>query len=103
MYEYGGVRTVCVDLPGHGARFEEDLDVEQCILVLRRVIDDLKMSRVPVVVGDGFGALVAVAFAARHPERCGGLVLVNAGKHLAPSLIQRLWNRYTSWTFTPFS
>src|SRR5215831_2167044 len=51
--------------------------LEQFADDLSAVLDDVRAERVTLVAGDA-SALVAIVFAASHPERVSGLILVNA-------------------------
>ena len=57
-------------------------------LSLVTVLDQLRISRV-VVLGEGAGANIAARFAACHPSRVQGLVLVNC-KHAPASFPAKL-------------
>jgi len=74
-------RVLAVDLRGHGksdwdpeARYEYERHVDD----LECVTEALGIERA-VIVGHSFGSRVATLFAARHPERMAGLVIVDAG------------------------
>lgn len=75
------VRAVAFDLRGHGASAPAPAaahalgDFTDDVL---QVADELHLRRF-VLVGHSFGALVALAAAARVPRRVAGLVLVDAG------------------------
>jgi pimeloyl-ACP methyl ester carboxylesterase len=67
------------DLRGHGRseRTDEGYGVDDMVLDLAGLLD-ATMGRAPVcLVGNSFGALVAVTLARRFPERVAGLVLVD--------------------------
>jgi pimeloyl-ACP methyl ester carboxylesterase len=70
--------ALALDLPGHGGSDGPALDSIAALadwLVL--ALDAAKVERT-VVVGHSMGALVALEFAARHPERVQGLALLGA-------------------------
>ncbi len=78
--------TLAVDLRGHGdsdrdpqARYDYDAHVAD----LETVTDALGASRL-VLVGHSLGGRVSMLYAARHPERMAGLVVVDAGPELDP-------------------
>jgi pimeloyl-ACP methyl ester carboxylesterase len=70
-------RIVVVDLPGHGRLASERFSLDGAADTLRAAIDQAAGGRA-VVVGLSLGGYVAMAFAARHPERVRGLVVANA-------------------------
>jgi pimeloyl-ACP methyl ester carboxylesterase len=59
---------------------------------VRAFCDALAIER-PVVLGHGFGALVAAAYAARHPEHPRRLVLVNGGTRVVPGRSVAVYER----------
>lgn len=81
-----------VCLPGQG---EEDADLEaefpglsQLGMNLVSVLDHLRVNRV-VVLGEGAGANIAARFAANHPTRVAGIMLLNC-KHAVASFPLKL-------------
>jgi pimeloyl-ACP methyl ester carboxylesterase len=76
------VRTVAVDLRGHGLSDAptSGYDLDTLASDLEAVADGAGMLRGGyVVAGHGFGACVAAAVAARNGDACRGLVLVDGG------------------------
>lgn len=70
-------RVVAPDLPGHGELRGERFDLMRAANVVASVIDQ-EGSGSAVVVGLSLGGYVAIALAARSPERVAGLVLSGA-------------------------
>jgi pimeloyl-ACP methyl ester carboxylesterase len=78
--------TVAVDLRGHGdsehdpeRRYDYDFHVAD----LEAVTTALEIERL-VLVGHSFGGRTATLFAAKHPERMAGLVIVDIGPEHDP-------------------
>jgi pimeloyl-ACP methyl ester carboxylesterase len=72
-------RALAVDLRGHGESDPADdgvYDVPALAADVKAVADHFAMRRF-VLVGHSLGATVAIAYAAAHPERVAGLVLVD--------------------------
>lgn len=71
--------VVLYDLRGHGRseRPASGYAVADHVADLHALLDALGLDRV-TLVGNSFGGLLAVAFAAAHPERVAGLLLVDA-------------------------
>ncbi|KUM26854.1 alpha/beta hydrolase [Mesorhizobium loti] len=71
-----GRRLIMPDLRGHGAsQAGEGYRIADFAGDVAGLIERLRLGR-PVVVGHSLGAMVAIALAARHPERIGGLVVL---------------------------
>jgi len=75
----GEFRVILPDLPGHGTRAGERFTLEGAADAIGRVIDDGAAGRA-IVVGLSLGGYVAMALAARTPERVRGLVLAGASQ-----------------------
>lgn len=70
---------VALDLPGHGQSDRPEsrgYQVDTLAESVAAVADGLRLRRF-VLVGHGLGAAVAVEYAARHPDRVAGLLLVD--------------------------
>lgn len=72
----GTYRTVALDLPGHGALADEPFTLDAAADRVADAID--VVGGRAVVVGLSLGGYVAMALAARSPERVRGLVLAGA-------------------------
>jgi 3-oxoadipate enol-lactonase len=75
----GRFRVILVDPPGHGGSqpLAGPFTFDQCAQVIEAVIDDLGVDRVHVI-GNSWGGMIGGTFAARHPDRIGIAVLMNA-------------------------
>lgn len=71
-------RVIAVDLPGHGDRAAESFTLDGAADVVSAVIAQEAAGGQAVVVGLSLGGYVAMALAAREPERVRGLVLAGA-------------------------
>jgi pimeloyl-ACP methyl ester carboxylesterase len=73
-------RVITVDLPGYSLRTTVDQVPPASELAdgLAAVLEDMGIASA-VLVGHSFGGVVCLIAAARHPERCAGLVLVASG------------------------
>jgi len=88
-----GVRLIAFDWPGCG-RSSGDLkefSLERCTGLLLAFINQLGVAR-PILLGRGFGAAVAIRFAAEHPSRVRGLVLAQPA-----GLFQPVWKTLGFW------
>lgn len=73
--------VVLYDLRGHGRseRPPSGYTVADMVADLDALLDALGLDGRPVqIVGNSFGGLLALAFAIAHPERVGGLILIDA-------------------------
>jgi pimeloyl-ACP methyl ester carboxylesterase len=79
-----GHRTIAFDRPGFGYSGDGYLKFDRQIATLDSLLRALHLNR-PILVGHSYGGTLALAFAERHPNEVGGLVLVDAaaaGQHL---------------------
>jgi pimeloyl-ACP methyl ester carboxylesterase len=79
-------RTLAVDLRGHGDSDhdpEQRYDYDHHVADLEAVTAALGIERL-VLVGHSFGGRTAMLFAAKHPERMAGLVIVDIGPEHDP-------------------
>jgi pimeloyl-ACP methyl ester carboxylesterase len=73
-------RALAIDLRGHGksaAPRDDDYSIGAMVKDLEAVVDKLQIQRF-VLVGHSLGGAVAIHYAARHPSRVAGLVVVGA-------------------------
>jgi pimeloyl-ACP methyl ester carboxylesterase len=85
-------RAVAVDLRGHGDSAHDPqrrYDYESHVRDLESVTDALEIDRL-VLIGHSLGGRISTLFAARHPDRMAGLVLVDAGPELDARGISRI-------------
>lgn len=71
-------RAIAMDLPGHGARADEPFTLDGAADAVAAVIREEAAGGRAVVVGLSLGGYVAMALAAREPERVRGLVLAGS-------------------------
>jgi pimeloyl-ACP methyl ester carboxylesterase len=71
-------RVLAVDRPGHGGSLRPRLNGSPHLQAaqIREALQRLGVER-PLLIGHSFGALVASAWAAAHPDEVSGLVLVS--------------------------
>ena len=74
----GEFRTIALDLPGHGTRADEPFTLDGAADALSVTIRDEASAGRAVVVGLSLGGYVAMALAAREPDRIRGLVVSGA-------------------------
>lgn len=73
----GTYRCICIDLPGHGALADRRFTLDAAADAVEAALADEKIGRA-VLVGLSLGGYVAMATAARTPQRVRGLVLAGA-------------------------
>src|SRR3954451_3273969 len=79
----GKYRTVRFDARARGKSGRSgDYSVQAATDDVGRVIDATDLER-PILVGWSYGATIAVRYAARHPRRVGGLVLIDGAFPIA--------------------
>ena len=75
-FGYHGCNVLALDLPGHGRSEGPALaTIELMAGWVEKVLDENKI-RTATLVGHSMGALVALEFAARHPERAERVALI---------------------------
>jgi len=77
--EIPDAQVIAPDLPGNGSLNEQQspLRVEQMVEALREQLDVLRVAPPYRLLAMSLGAMVAVDWAARHPDEIGGAVLIN--------------------------
>jgi pimeloyl-ACP methyl ester carboxylesterase len=75
-----GAEVILYDLRGHGLseRPATNYAVADLVADLAAILDALAIDRPVELVGNSFGGLVALAFAAAHPARIASLALIDA-------------------------
>jgi len=85
-------RTIAVDLRGHGDSAHDPkgrYDYQTHVRDLEAITAELGIDRL-VLVGHSLGGRISTLFAARHPERLAGLVLVDSGPDLDARGVSRI-------------
>jgi len=73
-----GRRAIALDLRGHGqseAKADDDISIDDLAADVGTVVESLDLPRV-ALVGHSIGGSAAIAYAAGHPDRVAGLLLV---------------------------
>lgn len=84
-----GYHALAYDLRGHGGSGRvSNYDLGAQLADLEAVLEE-RMIPMAVLIGLGAGAAIAADFAATHPARVNGLVLVSAGQVLGPDTPSR--------------
>jgi pimeloyl-ACP methyl ester carboxylesterase len=76
-------RVLSLDLPGHGLSTGRSVAFVDYARAIEAMLDDAGVART-MLCGLSKGARAGIAFAARHPDRVCGMVIVNAFLHLRP-------------------
>ena len=83
-----GSQLLMLDWPGHGHSAEPvkrtAFSIEHCTSLLNGVLHQLEI-RQPILLGGGFGAAVAIRYAADHPNELMGLALCQPAGLVPPS------------------
>ena len=94
-----GSQLLMLDWPGHGHSVEPvkrtAFSIEHCASLLSGVLNQLGI-RQPILLGSGFGAAVAIRYAADHPAGVKGLTLCQPAGLAASSLISSSPTRKTN-------
>lgn len=73
-----GLDVVAPDLPGHGRRAGERFTTQAAVAVIREAVESAGPAAPVVLAGHSLGGYMAMAYAAEHPDRLAGLVLIGA-------------------------
>lgn len=73
-----GCEVATLDLPGHGARHDEDFTAERALAVIGAAVSSAEAGQPVVLVGHSLGGYLAMLYAARYPDDLAGLMLVGA-------------------------
>jgi pimeloyl-ACP methyl ester carboxylesterase len=71
-----GIDVVTPDLPGHGARAGQAFSTEAAVAALESAVEAANPATPVVLAGHSLGGYMATVYAARHPDRLDGLVLM---------------------------
>ena len=84
-------RLLAVDLRGRGCSDKPPTGYSEQRHVgdLKAVMDDLGLQEA-VLMGHSLGGYIALAFAAEHPQRVSGLIIMDAGGDLSPEQWERV-------------
>jgi pimeloyl-ACP methyl ester carboxylesterase len=67
-------RVFAPDLPGHGSRMDEPLTLKAVLDVLKTLVETQIPQKRALVLGMGFGGLLAIVFAAQYPDLVFGII-----------------------------
>lgn len=87
-------RTIGIDLRGHGKSVHPggtctpDLHMED----LKDTLEHLLINEPVVIIGHSFGAVLAMRFAEKYPDKVLKLLLVSL-----PPKVPQIWHRYYEW------
>jgi len=72
-------KVIVPDLPGFGeaAPLDVEHNLDNYVAWLADFISDLKLTKLPILLGHSFGSIVAASYAAKYPETLSSLILVN--------------------------
>jgi len=74
-----GYRIIIPDLPGFGIskEFSGEHNIENYVAWLKKFLEDLKLSKPPVLLGHSFGSIIVGYYSKKYPETISKLILVN--------------------------
>ncbi|MGV1009768.1 MAG: alpha/beta fold hydrolase [Dermatophilaceae bacterium] len=87
--------VVLPDLPGHGARAAQPFTMDSAVEVVGQAVEGGPPGQPVVLVGHLLGGYVAMTYAAAHPDRLAGLVLI--GSTAVPGGVGGTAYRFFGW------
>ena len=73
-----GLDVVTPDLPGHGSRIGEPFTADAALSTISDAVEGGEPGAPVVLAGHSLGGYLAMGYAAAHPERLAGLVVIGA-------------------------
>jgi pimeloyl-ACP methyl ester carboxylesterase len=73
-----GLEVVTPDLPGHGTRTAERFSTASAVNAIRDAVESGEPATPVVLAGHSLGGYMSMAYAAEHPDRLAGLVLIGS-------------------------
>ena len=70
--------VIAVDLPGHGARLDEEFTGEAAVDTIRAAVEGASPGQPVVLAGHSLGGYLAMLYADRHPGTLAALVLIGS-------------------------
>jgi 3-oxoadipate enol-lactonase len=77
-------RVTLVNLPGFHGSQPVGATLQDVVAFVQRAFDEFGIGRDAVLMGNGYGGTIALAFAIAHPDRLGKLVLVDVAPGFPP-------------------
>ncbi|KAL3906503.1 MAG: hypothetical protein SGILL_009245, partial [Bacillariaceae sp.] len=80
-----GFRSILFDLPGHGSLVDHPLTLDECVKVVKSVLDENKLSKEKTVyLGGSLGAYIGFYVLEKLKDRFCGAVLMDCGQNVGP-------------------
>lgn len=79
-----GGDILAIDWVGADGRVDAPIDPADQVDAIARLLTFLQIPRAAAFIGASYGAMVGMHFAARHPERLGGLLAISASSQPHP-------------------
>jgi pimeloyl-ACP methyl ester carboxylesterase len=74
-----GYHVIAPDMPEHGSRYAEKLYMNSAVEAVADMVHYYIPSKKAIVFGYSMGGYIAMAFGAKYPELCRGLIIGGAG------------------------
>jgi len=77
-FELGECLLLAIDWVGADGRLDLPIDAADQADAIAALLDHLGIQRADAFIGASYGGMVALHFAARHPSRCGAILVISA-------------------------
>ena len=77
-FDLGNFRLLAIEWVGGDGKLDLPIDAADQADAILALIDHLGIERADAFIGASYGGMVALQFAARHPNRCNAILVISA-------------------------
>lgn len=83
-FDFGAFRLLAIDWIGADGSTDVPIDAADQADAIAALLDHLRIARADAFIGASYGGMVALQLAARHPGRCGSILVISASASAHP-------------------